>query len=169
LRLVRWSPFVGALFSFAVTSALAASVPLPPVAPPSGASRDAVFGIIASDPAGRPFFVRTDSVPNLAGQRYGWFIGMGESTLPVQWVETLTLPGPAASWGGERSSPPASISISPDRREAVARGEAVPEFGVIYHFWTVAPGDPPGRYRMVVKLEDGREERFSFSLPASAR
>ena len=146
-----------------------ASVPSPGVAPPSDLSRTAVFGVIATDSGARPLFVRTDSVPNLAGQAYGWFIGVGESRRPIEWTETLTLPAPAASWGGEGSSRPPNLSVSADRRCAVVEDEAVPEYGVIYHFWVVTPGDPDGDYTIVVKIQGGREERFRFTLVPSDR
>jgi hypothetical protein len=163
---VRWPAFVAALGGLSLAWALEiqASVPSPRVAPPPGAGRTAVFGIIAPDSAGKPVFVRTDSVPNVEGQAYGWFLGVGESRAPVQWTEILTLPAPAASWSREGTSPPPNVSISPDGRNAVVRGEAVPEYGVIYDFWVVAPGDPAGRYTIVVKTRDGREERFRFTL-----
>src|SRR5262245_61903047 len=153
---------VGAL-SLAAAAAIQASVPAR-VAPPSLAGRKAVFGIVSTDSAGNPFFVRTDSVPNVEGQAYGWFIEVGDSRLPVQWTETLSLPAPAGSWSEDGESLPANVSISPDRRSAVVRDEAIPEFGVIYHFWVVVPGDPSGRYAITVKLESGREERFAFIL-----
>ena len=165
-RISRWPGFVLVLLSLSMAPALRASTPPPRVAPPSGASRGAVFGIIATDPAGKPFFVRSDSVPNVEGQMYGWFIGVGDSRDPVRWSETLTLPAPPASWSREGSHRDSDLSVAPDGRSAVVRGESVPEYGAIYHFWAVAPGDPVGRYTIVVKLADGREERFAFALLA---
>jgi len=166
-RLLRRSGLVVAIgfLSLAVAQVLRASVPSPRVpGPPSLTGGGAVFGIIEADAAGRPFFVRSDSVPNVEGQAYGWFIEVGDSRLPVQWTETLSLPAPAGSWSADGESPPANVSISPDRRSAVVRDEAIPEFGVVYHFWVVVPGDPSGRYAITVKLESGREERFAFIL-----
>jgi hypothetical protein len=168
-RLRRRRTLVAALGWLALASAHAiqASVPPPRVAPPSDVRRTAVFGIIATDSAERPVFVRTDSVPNVEGQAYGWFIGVAESRRPVRWIETITLPAPAPSWGGEASSLPPNVSVSADRRSAVLQGEAVPEYGVIYDFWVVAPGDPDGPYTIEVKIEGGREERFHFTLVPS--
>jgi hypothetical protein len=166
---VGWHTVVAALgwLPIAWAPAIQASVPSLRVTPPSDVSRTAVFGIIAPDSAGKPFFVRTDSVPNVEGQAYGWFIGVGPSSVPVKWTETLTLPAPAASWSRGGTPPPPNVSISSDGRTAVVGGEAVPEFGVISNFWAVAPGDPAGHYTIVVKIHDGREERFSFTLLAT--
>src|SRR5262245_3439853 len=169
VRISRWPAFALAFLSLAGGPAMRASTPPPHVAPPSGASRGAVFGIIATDPAGKPFFVRSDSVPNVEGQMYGWFIGVGDSRGPVGWSETLTLPAPPASWSREGSHRDSDLSVSPAGRSAVVRGESVPEYGAIYHFWAVAPGDPVGRYTIVVKLADGREERFAFALLAKEK
>jgi hypothetical protein len=168
-RVSRWPGFVVALFALAIAPPIRASDPSPRVAPPPGVSGGAVFGIIATDSAGKPYFVRSDSVPNVEGQAYGWFIGVGDSRLPVKWVETLTLPAPPASWRRDGSLPTPKMSISPDQRSGVVEGEAVPEFGVIYHFWAVAHGDPAGLYTIVVRIEDGREERFSFALQPPLR
>jgi len=162
----RWTGFAVALLALAIAPPVRASDPSPRVAPPPGVGGGGVFGIIASDPAGKPYFVRSDSVPKVEGQAYGWFIGVSDSRLPVSWVETLTLPARPASWRRDGSSPTSRMSISPDERSAVVAGEAVPEFGVIYHFWAVARGDPAGQYTIVVRIGDGREERFSFSLQA---
>ena len=166
---LRWRTVVVALgwLPFAWAPAVRASVPSTHPMPPPRDGRTAVFGIIAPDSAGKPYFLRTDSVPYVVGQAYGWFIGVGESRVPVEWTETLTLPAPAAAWGREGATPTPDVSISSDGRTAVVRGEAVPEFGVISHFWTVARGDPAGRYTIVVKIHDGREERFSFVLLAA--
>ena len=167
-RFIRWAAFVVALgcVSIAIASAIRASVPSPGVAAPSDASGGAVFGIIETDSAGKPVFVRSDFVPNVEGQAYGWLVGVGEFRAPVKWTETLTLPAPATSWSREGSSSASNVSISPDGRTAVVHGVDVPEFRVIYHFWAVAPGDPDGHYTIVVKIEGGRVEQFDFTLGA---
>jgi hypothetical protein len=118
-----------------------------------------VFGIFAMDAAGEPRFAPTDSVPLVAGQEFGWFIQVGESTEPVQWTETITLPGPG-NWG----EPGPNVSISPDRRTAIVQSEAIPENGMIFHSWKIDRGDPAGEYRIAVRLADGREELFEFRV-----
>src|SRR5262245_3493162 len=164
--MLRWRPLVAALVAIAWAPTVRASVPSPRVALPPGTGHGAVFGILSTDSAGNPLFVRTDSVPNVEGQAYGWFIEV-DSKLPVKWTETLTLPGPAASWGDEGPSPTPGLSVAADSRSAVTQGEDLPEFGVIYHFWSVVAGDPSGNYTIVVKLAGGREERFDFKLFAT--
>jgi hypothetical protein len=167
--LIRWRTLVAVLgvLTVAWAPALRASVPSTRAALPPGSGRSAVFGILSTDSEGQPLFVRTDSVPNVEGQAYGWFIEVGDSKLPVRWTETLTLPAPAASWGDEGASPTPGLSVAADSRSAVVEGEDVPEFGVIEHFWSVVAGDPSGHYTIVVKLPGGREERFDFTLFAT--
>jgi hypothetical protein len=133
--------------------------------PPSAGTRTGVFGLIVTDAAGPLRFVPSDSVPNVEGQPYGWFIPVGESSRPVKWIETLMLPAPAASWSPNGTLPP-GVSVSPDRKTAVVHGEVVPVEGLIFDFWEVAPGDPAGHYTIVVNVENGTEERFSFTLGA---
>jgi hypothetical protein len=74
----------------------------------------------------------------------------------------LTLPRAPDTWGDAASQP--NVSISPDGRTAITQGASLPEGGFIYNVWGVAPGDPPGRYEIVVTLSSGRTERFSFNL-----
>jgi hypothetical protein len=136
-------------------------------APGEPESPASLFGIITTDAAGEPRFVETTSVPNVAGQSFGWFVWVGESEISVKWTESLTLPA-AGEWPDAADEP--NISISPDQRTAIVQDEAVPERGFIFNFWEVAQGDPSGEYAIVVKVADGREEHFSFTLtpPASS-
>ena len=137
----------------------------PAEAPSHSDSPASMFGIITTDAAGDPRFVQTDSVPNVAGQQFGWFVWVGESEQSVKWTEFLTLPA-AGVWPDAADSP--NVSISPDQRTAIVQDEAVPEDGYVFNLWTVAEGDPSGEYSIVVKTGDGREERFSFTLTGPA-
>jgi len=163
---VPWSTSVAALGSVLllwVRIAQAAEGPSDP-GTPAAVTRNAVFGIMVNDAAGEQQFVPTDSVPNVEGQLCGWFIYVGDSSQPVKFTETITLTQPASS-PGPSGSPPSGVSALAAQPEVVQR-EYVPHDGEIGDFWAVARGDITGHYTVVVKLEGGREERFSYELVA---
>lgn len=123
------------------------------------------FGIKTTDPDGRSRFVQTNVVPNILRQRYGWYIWVGETPTLTHWTETLTLPT-TASWPDRLAAP--TLAISPDQRIATIQDAALPMRGFVSHFWEVVEGDPSGPHEIVVQFEDGKAERFAFTLAVPA-
>ena len=122
----------------------------------------AQFGLFVPDAAGNTSFVETRSIPNTAGQSFGWIIEVGAVSDPIWWTEQLMLPEAPASWGELDSQ--ANVSISRDRRTITTRDESEVIDGLIYNMWEVIEGDPSGQYSIRVTLSDGRSTEFLFAV-----
>ena len=122
----------------------------------------AQFGLFVPDAAGNTSFVETRSIPNTAGQSFGWFIEVGAVSDPIWWTEQLMLPEAPASWGELGSQ--ANVSISRDRRTITTRDESEAIDGWIYNMWEVIEDDPSGQYSIRVTLSDGRSTEFLFAV-----
>ena len=122
----------------------------------------AQFGLFVPDAAGNTSFVETRSIPNTAGQSFGWFIEVGAVSDPIWWTEQLMLPEAPASWGELESQ--ANVSISRDRRTITTRDESEAIDGWIYNMWEVSEGNPSGQYSIRVTLSDGRSTAFLFAV-----
>ena len=57
-----------------------------------------VFGILQKDTEGRETFVKTDIVPLMENQAYGWVVRL-KTGLKVKWKEEFILPAPPKTWG----------------------------------------------------------------------
>jgi hypothetical protein len=142
-----------------VLAALACSFGEPIAAQPNV---DARFGILVVAQDGSQRFVETRQVPNVVGQSYGWVARVEPRSESVSWSEELTLPTAPRVWGAAQGSP--GVAVSDDRGTALTRG-TLPAGGTeLFHFWGVAPGDPSGTYRIVVKLSDGVVAEFEFEV-----
>jgi hypothetical protein len=123
--------------------------------------QESVFGILTIDDDAKPRFAPTNDVPNLELQTYGYFIWVGKSAQTVRWTETFSAPL-AHTWANFQSE--ASFSISSEGRTLTIHREMEPIEGFIFSSWVVEKGDAPGPHEMVVSLEGGRIETFSFEL-----
>ncbi len=122
------------LFCFLVFQGLAsASVPVGLNLSPR--ERVGVFGILARDAQGKESFEKTDRVPRVEGQAYGWMIRLARPVARVKWKEEFTLPAAPETWGSEDEG--ASLSVSPDRKVFVTEKEEAPMDGIISNFWSV--------------------------------
>ena len=112
--------------------------------------------------SGEVVFVPTTTIPLKAGQSYGWVMLLRTSKGKVTWREEFTLPEAPETW--DEAEPDSVRSISDDRRVAVTMQEVAPDEGVIFHSWTVAPGDPSGRYVIRVIVDGALEQVFEFEV-----
>lgn len=77
---------------------------------------------------------------------FGWRLKFTPVDEPVQLEEQLVLPAPATSWSEEYNS-----TIAADKRSARTPVSANSDGGSATNSWCIAPGDPRGRYRFVVR------------------
>lgn len=117
----------------------------------------AEFGVIV--PGG---FQPTTKVPFKDGQSFGWVIQLDTKRDVVKWREELRLPSAPQSWQADEQS--GKHSVSADRKTSILEREARVENGVIFNFWSIAPGDPKGRYTMRVMLEGMLVSTFEFDV-----
>ncbi len=120
------------------------------------------FGVLTSAGDGAPAFVETTQVPNVPGQAYGWIAQIDANAKPVSWSEELTLPSAAHRWDGTQGR--ADVAVSSTGTAAITRGTISPGETEFHHFWAVAPGDPSGKYRVVVRVSDGVVAEFAFDV-----
>jgi len=127
-------------------------------------------GVILNNPAfgiiqnydGIPKFSSTTNVPCVDGQLYGWII-MAETDKPlIRWREELTVPYPPKTWGDPENEGYFKVSI--DGKTSTTEREVDTSRGYIFNFWSIAKGDPKGRYVIKVYVEDKLVETFEFEV-----
>ncbi len=118
----------------------------------------AIFGVempIGDD--GGSFFVETRRVPLVSGATFGWRLRLTDPTSTVRLREELVLPSAPPIWRHTEDT-----SITSDRKTAVTERFVRPEGGWLENAWSFTEGDPSGRYRLRVFLDDELVKEFSF-------
>jgi len=118
----------------------------------------AEFGLFNRPETGKPLFVPSKIVPLAEGQGYGWVMQLRTIKTKIRWKEVFTLPSAPITWSADKSQ------ISQDRRVSVTEKEVAPQDGMIYNSWSVASGDPKGRYVIRVIVENHLERVFEFDV-----
>ncbi|MFN6486484.1 MULTISPECIES: hypothetical protein [unclassified Nostoc] len=119
------------------------------------------FGLKRVDSQGNVTIFQTKRVPLQEGNTYGWRIKLKNYQGEVKWREVLHLPKPPETWGTDNGE---DFSISADGTTSITRRtQSAPE-GVIENFWTIAPGDPVGKHRIEVYIDDRLIGTFEFEL-----
>ena len=125
--------------------------------PPAFKVLKAEFGVAS------PFGFRPSTkVPLKAGQGFGWVIQLDIQRDSVKWREEIRMPAAPASWRVEDKE--ARHTLSADRRTSILERESRLEDGVVYNFWQLEPGDPKGRYTMLVMIEGLLVSTFEFDV-----
>jgi hypothetical protein len=122
----------------------------------------AEFGLFNPPDSGKEPFVPTRVVPLTENQSYGWIILLETRKPKIRWREEFTLPSAPSTWGD--GVPDASRAICGNGRVSVMEREVEPEQGRISNSWSVAPGDPRGRYVIRVIIEGNLERVFEFDV-----
>ncbi|MEA5604184.1 hypothetical protein [Nostoc sp. UHCC 0252] len=119
------------------------------------------FGLKRVDSKGNVTIFRTTRVPLQEGNIYGWRIKLKDYQGEVKWREVLYLPKPPETWGTDNGE---DFSISKDGTTSITRRTQSALDGVIENFWTIAPGDPVGKYRIEVYIDDRLIGNFEFEV-----
>ena len=122
----------------------------------------AEFGLFNLSQSGKPPFVPAKVVPLKPNQSYGWLIQLRTDKPKIRWKEEFTLPAKPNTWGDPE--PIGARTVSSDGRVSVTEREVAPDRGTIFNVWTVAPGDPKGRYRIRVYVEGSLAQEFEFDV-----
>jgi len=122
---------------------------------------NAEFGLKRVDSKGNITIFQTTRVPLQEGNAYGWRIKLKDYQSEVKWREVLRLPKPPETWGTANGE---DFSISADGTTSVTRRTESPQNGVIENFWTIAPGDPVGKHKIEVYIDDRLIGTFEFEL-----
>jgi len=121
-----------------------------------------VFGILVKDAEGKERFVETDIVPLVENQAYGWIIRLGRGFDKVKWREEFTLPAAPKTWGTTETE--GTREISTDKKISVTEKETLVREGRIFNFWSVAAGDPIGKYVIRVFIDNSLVATFHFKV-----
>jgi hypothetical protein len=122
----------------------------------------AEFGLFNPPESGKPIFIPTRSVPFVENQVYGWIIVIKTNKPKIKWREEFTLPSSPITWGGSETQ--GLNTISHDRKTSVIEREIKLDRGLISNRWTIAPGDPKGRYVIHVIIDGIMERTFEFDV-----
>ncbi|NET00995.1 MAG: hypothetical protein F6K62_12190 [Sphaerospermopsis sp. SIO1G2] len=120
----------------------------------------AEFGVRIVDSKGETNFFPTVKVPLKKGDTYGWRIKLNNRQGTVKWREVLTLPKAPETWS--TSDAKDNFSLSGDGKTAVTKRTQTIKNGVIENYWQIAPGDPLGKYKIEVYVEDRLIATFQF-------
>ncbi|MDZ8186177.1 MAG: hypothetical protein RMX96_15150 [Nostoc sp. ChiSLP02] len=122
---------------------------------------NAEFGLKRVDAKGNVTILQTKTVPLQEGIAYGWRMKLKDYQGEVKWREVLRLPKPPQTWGTDNGE---DFSISADGTTSTTRRtESAPD-GTIENFWTIAPGDPLGKYKIEVYVNDRLINTFEFEV-----
>ena len=122
----------------------------------------AAFGLFNRPCTGQPPFVPSGVVPLVPNQAYGWVMILKTDDKTVRWREEFTLPAAPATWGGPE--PLGTRAMSDDGRTTITEREVTPQNGMIFNSWSVAAGDPSGKYRMRVSINGVVVRTFEFQV-----
>lgn len=117
-----------------------------------------VHGMESSEPR----FEATKKVPLKPGTSFGWVVELRTQKPKIKWREVFTLPTAPRTWGPTEQED--KRRISEDKKVSVIEREVVPERGLIFNFWTIAEGDPAGRYLIRVFIEGVQAATFEFDV-----
>ncbi|MBW4562464.1 MAG: hypothetical protein KME32_15190 [Mojavia pulchra JT2-VF2] len=121
----------------------------------------AEFGVVRVDPQAKVTLIPTLRVPLQEGSKYGWQIQLKNYQGKVTWREILRLPKRPETWGVDSGE---NLSISPNGMEAVTKRTQSIADGVIQNFWTITPGDPPGKHKIEVYIDERLIRSFEFEI-----
>ncbi|MCK5686417.1 hypothetical protein KAJ27_19940 [bacterium] len=117
------------------------------------------FGILTKGLNGKEIFEATTKVPFIVGQRYGWILTTESKVKIIRWTEELILPSSPKTWGITEES-----HVSSDKTITVTNSKSSVINGEISNFWSIADGDPKGKYQIRLYVEDKFIEEFNFTL-----
>ncbi|MGX5652722.1 hypothetical protein ACWKW4_20900 [Hydrogenophaga borbori] len=122
----------------------------------------AAFGLFERD-GEKVTFSPTKTVPFSVGQGYGWVVKLDTKKETVRWREEFTLPAAPIHWDGD-SLPGSSQQVSADGRTSTLERDVALNNGVVLNAWSVAEGDPRGRYTIRLFVADAEPVVFEFDV-----
>ncbi|MCF4966560.1 hypothetical protein [Nostoc sp. CMAA1605] len=126
----------------------------------------AEFGVAKIDSQGTFHFTPTTKVVLEEGSKYGWRIQLQNVQGEVTWREVIRLPKPPETWATDNGE---NFKLSPDGTEAISHRTQLAKNGVIENFWTIAPGDPPGKHTIHVYVDNRLVGNFEFEILPSVK
>ncbi|MGM3308417.1 hypothetical protein ACSQ6I_20970 [Anabaena sp. WFMT] len=117
------------------------------------------FGVRIVDAKGKVNFFPTTKVPLKQGDAYGWQIKLKNYRGKVKWREVLRLPKAPETWATQEDD---NFSISADGTTAITKRTQTSSNGVIENFWKIAPGDPLGKHKIEVYVDEHLIAAFEF-------
>lgn len=100
--------------------------------------------------------------PGISCYRWVLRVKPGKQVVPLR--EILTLPAPAAHWGGVDGDPESATSLTSDRSVGTTSLLDSIDDGELSNRWCVAEGDPEGAYSIEVHTGDRLLHRFEFTV-----
>jgi hypothetical protein len=112
-------------------------------------------------------FTAATAVPLVVGQPFGWVIQLrthqSNPTPTVKMREELILPDFPVTWGATDTT--GTRTVSDDSRVASTDFEIQPDTaGLLYRVWSIADGDPPGRYVFKLYIEGKLVKELGFEV-----
>ena len=156
-------------YSLPVRTELPMSDSLPVVVDEECKAVSGEFGILDKQSK----FTATAVVPFKIGQTYGWRIKVEPENSLVHWKEEFVLPGVPKTWGGHDGAhklTPEDTSwqeVQPGGKTCVTERDSTAIGGVIFNYWSVATGDPRGKYQIRVFIEGKLFKTFSFQVKSA--
>lgn len=118
------------------------------------------FGVRIVDSQGKANFFPTSKVPLKQGDAYGWRIKLQNYQGKVKWREVLSLPKAPETWATPEKDE--NFSLSKDGTTAMTKRTQTSKNGVIENYWKIAPGDPLGKHKIEVYIDNRLIATFEF-------
>jgi hypothetical protein len=118
------------------------------------------FGVRIVDSQGKANFFPTTKVPLKKGDAYGWRITLKNYRGKVKWREVLRLPKAPETWTTPEKDD--NFSLSANGTTAITKRTQTSTNGVIENYWKIAPGDPIGKHRIEVYVDNSLIAVFEF-------
>jgi hypothetical protein len=117
---------------------------------------EANFGIVLIDSDGKIELKSTRIVPLRPGLSFFWSIRIDQKNQPITWREELILPKKPQTWNAQR--------VSSDGQTAYSRYDLQNFGGFLSNMWTLTPGDPVGRHKIRVFINETFIQEFEFDV-----
>jgi hypothetical protein len=118
------------------------------------------FGMFLRTPDNNLELISSNIIPCVDGQLYGWKIRLDMTDETVILREELELPVPPLTWNVNLDN----MRISEDRTTAITEKPVKLNNGWIINGWSVAAGDPKGRYILRIYINNKLLETYKFTL-----
>jgi len=122
----------------------------------------------AGEQSNETVFVPTTVVPHRQGQRYGWVIEVRHAPRSLSVREEYLIAQPSAPTDADKTpeANPGGLRLVPPRRNQVSQRQLVPVDNRIYGEWAIGPGEPAGRRKLQVIIEEQQVASFDFEVRA---
>ncbi len=123
---------------------------------------DAKFGTFSGTEIWKSNFHETSQFSFEINRNYGWVAHIKTNKKTISFAEELTLPTAPDSWGP--AEPQSTRKISNQGKTATITRTVKPSGGMIFNSWKIVSGDPKGKHKIRIRIENEEPIEFNFII-----